>query len=69
MRFFKEFYYHGRFEKSLDAKYFVLISNKEGVEDLKDLRPISLVGGLLMILAKVLAKRLKKVLGKLVPKH
>ena len=38
--------------------YLVLIPKNEGAQDLKDFRPISLVGGLYKILAKVLAKRL-----------
>ena len=37
-----------------------------GVEDLGDYRPISLLGGLYKLLAKVLANRLEKVIGKVV---
>ena len=37
-----------------------------GADDLKDYRPISLVGSLYKLLAKVLADRLKKVMSKLV---
>ena len=44
----------------------VLVPKKGGVEDLRDFRPISLVGGLCKLLAKVLANRLKKVVGKVV---
>ena len=44
----------------------MLIPKKQNVEDLKDLRPISLVGGLYKILAKVLANRIKRVLGKVI---
>ena len=39
-----------------------------GVEDLRDFRPISLVGSLYKWLAKVLANKLKKVVGKVVSK-
>ena len=45
----------------------MLISKKSGAEDLGDFRPISLLGGLYKLLAKVLANRLKKVVGKVVP--
>ena len=44
----------------------MLIPKKQNVEDLKDLRPISLVGGLYKILAKVLANRIKRVLSKVI---
>ena len=44
----------------------VLIPKNCNVEDLKDLRPISLVGDLYKILTKVLANRLKKVMGNII---
>ena len=44
----------------------MLVPNKGGYEDLEDFKPISLVGGLYKILAKVLANILKKVAGKVV---
>ena len=61
--FFKEFHEQGRFVRSLNATFLVLVPKKQNVEDLKDLRPISLVGGLYKILAKVLANRIKRVMG------
>ena len=66
--FFKEFHEHGRFVKQLNATFLVLIPKKQTVEDFKDLRPISLVGGLYKILTKVLANRIKKVLDKVISK-
>ena len=61
--FFKEFHEQGIFVRSLNATFLVFVPKKQNVEDLKDLRPISLVGGLYKILAKVLANRIKSVLG------
>ena len=46
----------------------ILIPKKVGARDLRDFRPISLVGSLYKWLAKVLANRLKKVVGKVVSK-
>ena len=46
----------------------MLIPKKQTVEDFKDLRPISLVGGLYKILTKVLANRIKRVLDKVISK-
>ncbi|RVW52909.1 hypothetical protein CK203_110630 [Vitis vinifera] len=63
-----EFHNHGRFVRSLNATFIVLIPKKGGTEDLRDYRPISLVGGLYKWLAKVLANRLKMVVGKVVSK-
>ncbi|RVW36075.1 Transposon TX1 uncharacterized 149 kDa protein [Vitis vinifera] len=66
MNFFRQFHETGSFVKSLNATFLVLIPRKGGVEDLKDFRPISLVGGLYKWLAKVLANRMKGVLAKVI---
>ena len=63
-----EFHELGRFVKQLNVTFLVLIPKKQSVEDLKDLRLISLVGGLYKILTKVLANRIKRVLDKVISK-
>ena len=64
--FFNEFHEQGQFVRSINATFLVLIPKKQNVVDLKDLRLISLVGGLYKILAKVLANRIKRVLSKVI---
>ena len=66
MSFFNNFHEGAKFIKSLNATFLVLISKKSGVKDLRDFRPISLVGSLYKLLAKVLANKLKKVMGKVI---
>ena len=62
MEMSREFYANESFIKSLNATFVVLIPKKGDA----DLRPISHLGSLYKILAKVLANRLKKVVGKVV---
>ena len=66
MGFFNEFFEQNRFVRSLNSTFLVLIPKKGDAVDIKDIRPISIVGGLYKILAKVLANRLKRVVGKVV---
>ena len=66
MGLFREFHERSRFVKSLNATFLVLVPKKGGAEDLKDFRPISLVGSLYKLLANVLANRIKKVMGKVI---
>ena len=42
MGFLKEFHEHGRFVRSLNSTFLVLIPKKAGVEDLRDFRPIKI---------------------------
>ena len=63
---FREFHANGRFVRSLNTIFLVLVPKKVGAEDLKDYRPISLVGSLYKWIAKILSNRLKSVMGKLV---
>ena len=64
--FLKKCHEHDIFVRSLNSTFMVFIPKKVGAEDLRDFRPISLVGGLYKLLAKVLANRIKKVVGKVV---
>ena len=66
MGFFRDFHEHERFVRSLNSTFLVLVPKKGDVEDLRDYKPINLVGRLYKLLAKVLANRLKQVVGKVV---
>jgi hypothetical protein len=59
----QEFHEHECFKRSLNATFVVLIPKKPGVSDVKDFRPICLIGSVYKILSKVLTNRLKVVLG------
>jgi hypothetical protein len=61
----KEFYVHEDFERSLNSTFVVLIPKKVRASDVKDFRPISLTGSIYKIISKVLANKLREVLGSL----
>lgn len=61
-----EFHANGKLEKGCNSSFIVLIPKKEGTCGLKDLRPISRINSLYKVIAKVLASRMKKVMGKLI---
>ena len=63
---FEEFFQHCKFEKSFNATFIALIPKKNDASNIKDFRPISLVGGVYKILAKVLANWLRVVLDQLI---
>ena len=50
----------------MNATFISLIPEKSDATEVKDFRPISLIGGVYKIIAKVLANRLKMVLGDIV---
>ena len=62
MAVFQSFYDTDEFKCSLNATFLVLILKKHDAKEVKDYRPISLVGGVYKIIAKVLANRLRVVL-------
>ena len=61
---FADFHKNGCFEKSLNATFITLLPKVAGAEDIYKFRPISLVGSVYKILAKVLTSRLRSVIGK-----
>jgi hypothetical protein len=62
MKVFKELHYRGKF----NATFVSLIPKKAGAVEIKDFCLISLAGGMYRIISKVLANKLKLVLGKIV---
>ena len=66
LAFFADFHKECIFEKSLNATFLCLIPKKLSAINIRDFRPISLVGSLYKLLSKVLAHRLRCVLDKLI---
>uniref|UniRef100_A0A2N9GQ47 Reverse transcriptase domain-containing protein n=1 Tax=Fagus sylvatica TaxID=28930 RepID=A0A2N9GQ47_FAGSY len=66
MGFFNEVYQHCKFERSINASFIALIPKKQNASNIRDFRPISLIGSIYKLLAKVLANRLRGVLDKLI---
>ncbi|GAU34874.1 hypothetical protein TSUD_19540 [Trifolium subterraneum] len=66
MRFISEFHRNGKLTKGINATFIALIPKVDSPQRLNDFRPISLVGSLYKILAKVLANRLRGVIGSVI---
>lgn len=60
------FYKKGSFARSLNSTFIALIPKKKGAEEIKDFRPISLLGSVYKIFSKLMAGRLKKVINSLI---
>ncbi|GJS32135.1 putative reverse transcriptase domain-containing protein [Tanacetum coccineum] len=60
------FFNHGQFLKSSNSSFITLIPNTQEAKMMKDFRPITLIGSLYKIIAKILANRLVVVLEDLV---
>ena len=59
-------HWHSVFERSLNASFLTIIPKKGNAVNIKDFRPISLVGSVYKLLSKVLANRLRAVLDNLI---
>ena len=66
MAVFEHFHRYSVFERSLNASFLTLIPKKNNAIDVKDFRPISLVGSVYKLLSKVMANRLRVVLNCLI---
>ena len=68
MEVFEEFHARGKFVKSINSTFISLIPKIQGAKEVKDFRPISLVGGVYKIISKVLANRMRRVMDKIISK-
>ncbi|XP_028112697.1 uncharacterized protein LOC114310805 [Camellia sinensis] len=59
LQFFKEFYDNEKLAGGVNSSFIILIPKVDGPATISDYRPISLIGSLYKILAKVLTSRLK----------
>ncbi|GAU42656.1 hypothetical protein TSUD_398610 [Trifolium subterraneum] len=66
MRFISDFHRNGKLTKGINSTFIALIPKIVSPQQLNDFRPISLVGSLYKILAKVLANRLRLVIGSVI---
>jgi hypothetical protein len=66
--FISEFPRNGKLTKGINSTFIALIPKVDSPQWLNDFRPIALVGSLYKILAKVLAIRLRSVVGRVISK-
>ncbi|XP_058776499.1 uncharacterized protein LOC131650805 [Vicia villosa] len=66
LKFCSDFYSRGKLVKSIFSAFIALIPKNKNPQDLSEYRPICLVGSLYKILPKMLAARIKKVMGSLI---
>lgn len=66
MRFLLEFHRNGKLTKGINSTFIALIPKVDNPQRLNDFRPISLVGSMYKILAKIVANRLRLVIGSVI---
>jgi len=62
MHYVSDFHRNGKLLKGINSTFITLIPKKDVPQSLNDFRPISLVGSLYKVMAKLLANRLKSVI-------
>ncbi|KHN27108.1 Transposon TX1 putative 149 kDa protein, partial [Glycine soja] len=65
-RFVDEFHAHGSFPRGSNASFLALIPKVNHPQSLNDYRPISLIGCMYKVIAKLLANRLRHVIPVLI---
>ena len=68
-RFFDEFHANGVFPRGSNASFITLIPKLKDPQNLSEYRPISLIGCVYKIVAKLLANRLKKVMPNIIDEN
>lgn len=66
VKLLSDFHQTGKLEKSINSSFIALIPKVENPTNISEFRSISLVSSLYKIVAKVLSRRIKKVIGLLV---
>lgn len=61
-----EFHEKAALCQSLNATFVSLIPKKKGASEMKDFKPISFLGSVYKIIAKLLAKRMKEIMGDII---
>ena len=68
MEVLANFHLQAVFEKNLNATFIALIPKKVDTVNVRDFRPISLVGSIYKIISKLLANRLRRVIFGIISK-
>ena len=68
MEILANFHSQAALEKSLDATFLALIPKKVDVVNVRDFRPISLVGDIYKVISKKLANKLRMVITRIISK-
>ena len=66
MRFISDFHKNGKLSRGINSTFIALIPKVDSPHRLNDFRPIALVGCMYKILSKVLATRLRLVIGRVI---
>lgn len=64
MELFHDLHNNGKFARELNSTFIILIAKKNGAKNIQDFRPISLVGCIYKLIAKVMTTRFTRVLGR-----